>query len=292
IPLDKNLTISDMKKYLLTHKLSNLDKSPLIRSEKVLNVINEISNGNEFIRGGYIRSFNESGPLVITTGRISPQKGFETIFEGIPKVIEVIPNAKFLFLILPTDYSLNEIRNYAHFVKKYPNNLRIIYGVAMDIFHLAHISSDVYCALSRWEPFGIIALEAMSTKLPVIATKVGGFQESIIDIRSFPEIGTGILIDKNNPSQFAEALISLFKLKEISQKVKDKEAIYETENFRLVNQIPDKILESLVLLDPSYYNKIKENCYKRVENNFRWSIVSKKLIDLYSIIKNLRSLNM
>ncbi|GAH77070.1 unnamed protein product, partial [marine sediment metagenome] len=36
IPLDKNLTISDMKKYLLTHKLSNLDKSPLIRSEKVL----------------------------------------------------------------------------------------------------------------------------------------------------------------------------------------------------------------------------------------------------------------
>ena len=289
IPLDKNLTLSDMKKYLLTHKLSHLDRSPLIRSEKVLNVINEISNGNEFIRGGYIRAFNESGPLVITTGRISPQKGFETIFDAIPKVIEVIPNAKFLFLILPTDYSLNEIRNYAHFIKKYPNNLRIIYGVATDIFHLAHISSDVYCALSRWEPFGIIALEAMATKLPVIATKVGGFQESIIDIRSFPEIGTGILIDKDNPSQFAEALISLFKLKEISEKVKDKEAIYETENFQLVNQIPDKILESLVLLDPSYYNKIKENCYKRVENNFRWSIVSKKLIDLYTLIKNIGS---
>ena len=289
IPLDKNLTLSDMKKYLLTHKLSHLDRSPLIRSEKVLNVISEISNGNEFIRGGYIRAFNESGPLVITTGRISPQKGFETIFDAIPKVIEVIPNAKFLFLILPTDYSLNEIRNYAHFIKKYPNNLRIIYGVATDIFHLAHISSDVYCALSRWEPFGIIALEAMATKLPVIATKVGGFQESIIDIRSFPEIGTGILIDKDNPSQFAEALISLFKLKEISEKVKDKEAIYETENFQLVNQIPDKILESLVLLDPSYYNKIKENCYKRVENNFRWSIVSKKLIDLYTLIKNIGS---
>ncbi len=289
IPIDKNLTLSDMKKYLLTHKLSHLDRSPLIRSEKVLNVISEISNGNEFIRGGYIKAFNESGPLVITTGRISPQKGYETIFDAIPKVIEVIPNAKFLFLILPTDYSLNEIRNYAHFIKKYPNNLRIIYGVATDIFHLAHISSDVYCALSRWEPFGIIALEAMATKLPVIATKVGGFQESIIDIRSFPEIGTGILIDKDNPSQFAEALISLFKLKEISEKVKDKEAIYETENFQLVNQIPDKILESLVLLDPSYYNKIKENCYKRVENNFRWSIVSKKLIDLYTLIKNIGS---
>jgi starch synthase len=288
IPYESDITLFDMKKYLLTHKLSHLDRSPLIQSEKVLNVINEISNGNEFVKNGYIKGFAESGPLVITTGRISPQKGFETIFEAISKVLEVIPNAKFLFLILPTDYSLNEIRTYAQYVKKYPNNLRIIFGVATDIFHLAHLSSDVYCALSRWEPFGIIALEAMSTKLPVIATKVGGFQESIIDIRGFPEIGTGILIERDNPAQFADALISLFKLKEISEKVKNKEAIYETENLRLVNQIPDKILESLVLLNPNYFNQIKENCYKRVEHNFRWSIVSRKLIELYTFIKALR----
>ena len=291
ISYENEITLSDMKKYLLTHKLSHLDRSPLIQSEKVIKVINEISNGNEFVRNGYIKAFDESGPLVITTGRISPQKGFETILEAIPKVIKAIPNAKFLFLILPTDYSINEIKSYAQYVKKYPNNIRIIFGVATDIFHLAHISSDVYCALSRWEPFGIIVLEAMSAKLPVIATRVGGFQESIIDIRSFPEIGTGILIEKDNPSQFAEALISLFKLKEISEKVKSKELIYDTENFKIVNQIPDEILKSLVLLDPNYYNKIKENCYIRVENNFRWSIVSKKLIELYTMIKNLRSSN-
>ncbi|MFX1364234.1 MAG: glycosyltransferase [Promethearchaeota archaeon] len=288
ITSEKDVTLADMKEYLLTYKLSHLDKSPLIQSEKVLTVINEITNGNELTEKGYIKSFNESGPLVITTGRISPQKGFETILDAIPFIIEVIPNAKFLFLILPTDYSLNEIRKYAHYIKNYPNNLRIIYGVATDIFHLAHISSDVYCALSRWEPFGIIALEAMSVKLPVIATKVGGFQESIIDIRHFPEIGTGILIEKDNPQQFAEALISLFKLKEISEKVKDKEDIYEVENFRIVNQIPDKILESLVLLDPNYYNKVRENCHRRVENNFRWKIVSKKLINLYATIKKIR----
>ncbi|MFX1500452.1 MAG: glycosyltransferase [Promethearchaeota archaeon] len=286
---EKAITLADMKEYLLTYKLSHLNKSPLIQSEKVLTVINEITNEEEFVKNGYIKSFNDSGPLVITTGRISPQKGFETILEAIPSIIKVIPNAKFLLLILPTDYSLNEIKSYSYYAKKYPNNLRIIYGVATDIFHLAHISSDVYCALSRWEPFGIIILEAMSVKLPVIATKVGGFQETIIDIRNFPEIGTGILIEKDNPQKFAEALISLFKLKEISEKVKNKEEIYEVENFRIVNQIPDKILESLVLLDPNYYNKIKENCYKRVENNFRWNIVSKKLIDLYTMIKKIRS---
>lgn len=286
-----DLTLMDMKKYLLTYKIAHLDRSPLIRSEQVLQVINEISNENRFVKNGHIIAFDESGPLVITTGRISSQKGFETIFEAIPEVIKVIPDAKFLFLILPTEYSLNRIRTYSQYVKEYPKNLRIIFGVASDIFHLAHISADVYCALSRWEPFGIIALEAMASKLPVIATKVGGFKETIIDLRNFPEIGTGILIEKDNPIQFAEALISLFKLAEISIKVKEKDLIYETENFKLVNQIPDEILKSLVLLDPNYFTKVRENCYKRVNNNFRWKTVSKKLIDLYNEIKNLHLVN-
>jgi len=288
---DRELTLKDLKNFLLTHKIAHLDRSPLIRSEKVLHVINEISNGNKFVKDGYIKAFNESGPLVITTGRISRQKGFETIFEAIPDVIKVIPDVKFLFLILPTDYSLEEIRNYAEYVKKYPNNLRIVFGVATDIFHLAHISADVYCALSRWEPFGIIALEAMASKLPVIATKVGGFQETIIDLRSFPEIGTGILIERDNPSQFAEALISLLMLSEISKKVKEKNQIYETENFKLVNKIPDEILKSLVLLDPKYFTKIRENCYRRVDNNFRWKTVSRKLVELYAEIKKVHTLH-
>jgi len=287
IQSERDLTLIELKEYLLTYKIGHLDRSPLIHSEKVLNVINEISNGNKFVKNGYLKAFNSSGPLVITTGRMSYQKGFETIFEAIPKVINAIPNAKFLFLILPTDYSLNEIKKYAGYVKKYPDNLRIIFGVATDIFHLAHISADVFVSPSRWEPFGIIALEAMSVKLPVIATKVGGFQESIIDLRSFPEIGTGILIEKDNPSQFSDALISLFILAEISRKVKEKESIYETENFKMINQIPDEILKSLVLLDPNYFTKIKENCYRRVENNFRWKIVSKKLVHLYHEVKKI-----
>ena len=281
---DKKITLAHLKQYLLTHKIAHLNKSPLIRSEKILNAINNISNGNQFIKNGNIRAFDDSGPLVITTGRISHQKGFETIFEAIPEVIKKIPNAKFLFLILPTDYSIAEIKSYAQIVEKYPNNLRIIFGVAKDIFHLAHISADVYCALSRWEPFGIIALEAMSSKLPIIATRVGGFQETIIDVRNFSEIGTGILIEKDNPSQFAEALVSLFLLSEISKKSIEKGSIYEQKTLNMVNQIPDDILKSLVLLDATFYQKIKENCYKRVENNFRWKIVSQKLFNLYSKI--------
>lgn len=285
IPLQNELSHTDLKEFLLKYKIGYLSQSPLINSTKVLEAINAISNGNPFIKNGTIKPFSESGPLVITTGRISPQKGFETIFETIPEVLRFIPNTKFLFLILPTDYSLNEIIQYAKFVKQYPNNIRIIFGVASEIYFLAHIAADIYCALSRWEPFGINALEAMASKIPIIATQVGGFQETIIDMREYPEIGTGILIEKENPAQFLNALISLLKLAEISEKVRKTGSIYETEIFNIVNQIPDEIIKSQVLLNPNYYNKVRENCYKRVKNNFRWEIVSKKLADLYERIK-------
>jgi len=279
------ITREIMKKYLLTHKISHLSQSPLINSVKVLDTINEISNGNPFIKNGNIKAFIDSGPLVITTGRISPQKGFEIVLGAIPEVVKEIPDVKFLFLILPTDYSIEEIKTYAEQVKKYPDNVRIIFGVATDIFHLAHLAADVYCALSRWEPFGIIALEAMAVKLPIIATKVGGLQESIIDIRENPEFGTGILIERNNVEQFVSALISFLRLVQVKERVGAGGSLYEPDTLNMVNSIPDGVIKSRVLLDANYIDKIRENSINRVKFNFRWNIVIKKLVELYKKVQ-------
>ncbi|MFX0147719.1 MAG: glycogen/starch synthase [Candidatus Hodarchaeota archaeon] len=293
IPYDTVIKREDFKKFLLKYKIEHLSESPFISSQKVLQTINDISDGITFFKNGEIKAFSEIGPLMITTGRISPQKGFDTIFFSLPEIFKAVPDAKFLFLILPTDYSLNEIRLYADYAKKYPENIKIIFGVAPDIFYLAHIAADVYCALSRWEPFGIMALEAMATKIPIIASKVGGLQETIIDMRMYPEIGTGILIEKENSPQFANALISLFKAADVARRVKDSEThtIYDAEILKVVNQIPDEIIKSRVLLNPNYYNIIRENCIKRVKNHFTWKIVSKKLITLYAEIQKIHFIN-
>ena len=272
-----------MKRFLLEHKIGNLSQSPLINSQKVLNTINEISNGNPFVKNGNIKAFLDSGPLVLTTGRISPQKGFDIIFEAVPEVLKVIPNVKFLFLILPTDYSINEIKIYSEFVKQYPQNIRIIFGVASDIFYLAHISADVFVSLSRWEPFGINALEAMACKIPIIATKVGGLQETIVDAVLNPKNGTGILIDRDNPDQFSKSLISLIKSQEVAHLVSNSESqtIFDANTLTIVNQIPNEVIKSHVLLNHNFFYTLKENGYKRVKENFTWSLVTKKLALLY-----------
>ncbi|TFG23032.1 MAG: glycosyltransferase [Promethearchaeota archaeon] len=282
IPNESPITRKDMKKYLLRYKIGHLRESPLINSSKIINAIDKIAYGNPYIKNGNVKPFSEIGPLLIATGRISHQKGFETILDSIPKIARVIPDAKILLLLLPTEYSLNELETYSKYVNIYPDNLRIIFGLAAEIFYLAHIAADVYAVLSRWEPFGINALEAMSSKIPIIATKVGGLQETVIDFREDSENGTGMLIEKDNTSQFADALVSFFLLAQISENVKNGKSIYDPEIMYLVNEIPDQILKSQILIEPNCYDKIKENCYNQVNNNFRWSIVSKKLKDLYN----------
>ena len=65
-------------------------------------------------------------------------------------------------------------------------------------------SLDVFVLPSKAEGISNTLLEAMSSGLPVIATRVGGNPELVI------EAETGLLVDKENPRQLAEAMLELF----------------------------------------------------------------------------------
>ncbi len=53
------------------------------------------------------------------------------------------------------------------------------------------------------EPFGRVALEAMSFGKPVIASRVGGIPEVVEDLV------TGILVPPNNPKELATAILTM-----------------------------------------------------------------------------------
>jgi glycosyltransferase involved in cell wall biosynthesis len=56
---------------------------------------------------------------------------------------------------------------------------------------------------SYFEPFGLVALEAMQMKRPVIASRIGGLQEVIVDGE------TGILVPSREPVAFYHAIDAL-----------------------------------------------------------------------------------
>ena len=61
-------------------------------------------------------------------------------------------------------------------------------------------AADLFVMPSRWEGFGLAAAEAMAAGLPVVATRVAGLREIVLDGH------TGILVDRDDAAALAEAI--------------------------------------------------------------------------------------
>lgn len=66
--------------------------------------------------------------------------------------------------------------------------------------HLYYAAADVCVIPSYYEPFGLVALEAMASRTPVVASKVGGLQFSVVD-----EV-TGLLVPPQDEMALAGAI--------------------------------------------------------------------------------------
>jgi glycosyltransferase involved in cell wall biosynthesis len=72
-------------------------------------------------------------------------------------------------------------------------------GTRLDIPEIL-ADSDVFVLSSLWEGMPGVIMEAMASKLPVVATDVGGIPELVVDNE------TGLLVTPGNPEQLALAL--------------------------------------------------------------------------------------
>jgi glycosyltransferase involved in cell wall biosynthesis len=76
-----------------------------------------------------------------------------------------------------------------------------------------YLAASVFCLPSLVEPLGIAAVEASLFRLPVIATRIGGFYETVTDNE------TGFLVPPNDPAAIGNALEKLFAAPELGQRM-------------------------------------------------------------------------
>lgn len=69
--------------------------------------------------------------------------------------------------------------------------------------YMAKAKAFVYAAC---EDFGIALVEAQACGTPVIAYRGGGASETVKDIRQYPETGTGLLFNRQQPEYLVEAV--------------------------------------------------------------------------------------
>ncbi|MFS0777202.1 glycosyltransferase family 4 protein [Neobacillus sp. 3P2-tot-E-2] len=133
--------------------------------------------------------------VLLYVGRLVEIKGVHYILEVMPELIKADPTIRLIIAGSPREHKVysEHLRNLAESVK---DHVVFTSFIPNDKIHeLFQVSDLLLVPSAQNEAFGLVNLEAMSTGIPVIATKSGGMPE-IIDHGK-----TGLLIDPSNVSE-------------------------------------------------------------------------------------------
>ncbi|MGA2651532.1 MAG: glycogen synthase [Terracidiphilus sp.] len=121
-------------------------------------------------------------------------------------------------------------------------------------------NARVFCCPSVYEPFGIINLEAMACRAPVVASATGGIKEVVVDGE------TGYLVPFDQ----------------------DPQTSFPTNPEKFARDLAARIQQ--LLDDPAKCRRFGNAGRKRVESIFSWSAIARQTIQLYeSLIELQRS---
>ncbi len=142
----------------------------------------------------------ESAPVVGIVGRVNAQKGHRFLIDAAPRVVEAVPEVRFL-VVGDGDQLL-------------PSKRQAVEGGVADRFVFAGHRSDipavlgaidVFCIASTYEGTPLALFEAMAAGKAIVSTAVDGCKEVIEDG------STGRLVPPQDPAALAAALIDVLR---------------------------------------------------------------------------------
>jgi glycogen synthase len=116
--------------------------------------------------------------LVLLVGRLVYEKGFQIALEAMPALIERLPDTRFLVAGSGTHEA--ELRRQAADLGLGDHGT-FLGWIGDDVLHSLYRIADVCVVPSIYEPFGLVALEAMASGCPCIVADTGGLREVVPD---------------------------------------------------------------------------------------------------------------
>ncbi len=190
-------------------------------------------------------------PYVLFVGRITRQKGVTHLVDA----IDYLPPDTQVVLCAgapDTPEIAAELRaKVEHAREKHPHIVWIEKMVTKQETIQLYSHCRVFCCPSVYEPFGIINLEAMACRAPVVASSTGGIKEVVV------EGETGYLVP------FEADLVTGFPV--------DPDAFAQDLAVRI----------NMLLQDPEKCKRFGDAGRKRVEDIFSWTAIAHQTIALY-----------
>lgn len=108
-------------------------------------------------------------------------------------------------------------------------NCNIVGPVPLEQVSSFYKNAAIFCLPTKLEPFGIVFIEAMSYKLPVVATNIGAIPDFVINDQN------GYLIPPDNVQQLATSLIDLLDNPQKGQAFGERGYRVATEKYTWAN---------------------------------------------------------
>lgn len=166
----------------------------------------------------------QSDDIVIAlVGRINSWKGQQLLLEAFNKIAQKYPTIKLVFIgSAPPNQEFFEIELNTK-IESYKLADRVIIIPFQENIWKFWDSIDIAVVPSTEpEPFGMVAIEAMLSKKPVVAANHGGLTETVLNNE------TGFLFEPNNEQKLAEAISYLIE-------DKDKRILFGEKGFERVH---------------------------------------------------------
>jgi glycogen(starch) synthase len=114
--------------------------------------------------------------LVLLVGRLVYEKGFQLALEALPSVIERVGDVRFLVAGSGTHEA--ELKAQAELLGLGAHGT-FLGWIGDDVLHSLYRIADLCVVPSIYEPFGLVALEAMASGCPCIVADTGGLREVV-----------------------------------------------------------------------------------------------------------------
>lgn len=178
--------------------------------------------------------FSEDDFIVLCPVRLIERKGILDVLKAISILKKEIPNIK---LLIPTS-KLSTNDKFSQSVLILIKKLKIenYVSIRADEFAIedmprVYALSDIMVFPSYSEGLGIISLESMSMKKPVIATNIVGINEVVKHNK------TGLLVDTKNPQQIAKSIQLLHDDKKLRNLLVNNAYLMIEKEFELNKQV-------------------------------------------------------
>jgi len=165
----------------------------------------DISKWKETLTDYTLKEYGIDEEYVLFVGRTTQQKGMIYLIEAAKDI-----KAKVVFCTSAPDTPEIE-QMITKKMKETTNTLWINKLLKEEQYIELYSNASVFACPSIYEPFGIINLEAMACKTPVVASKVGGIKEVVV------EGETGFFVEPAEPKQLSEKINKLLQDKALAK---------------------------------------------------------------------------